>query len=210
MATITCERFESSDSAAVVALLSRVFSAADPPAVAMGLTHDDFEQFVGFHCSKAATGGLTVVARVPETNQVVGVLLTDDFGVPPELNVNEISDKFLPILAMLNGLDEEYRKGRSITTGQCLHLFMLGVDQHFVGHGIAQKLVAACLSNGRQKGYTDAVTEATGLVSQHVFQKLGFTGRLRASYRDYRYHGRAVFASIREHEATILMDRTIA
>jgi len=209
MTAITCETFRSSDTTAVVDLLARVFSVAEPPAVAMGLTQADLKQFVGLFCPKAATDGLTVVARAREAHQVVGVLLTDDFGVSPELDLNEVSDKFLPILTMLDGLDEQYRKGGSILPGQYLHLFMLGVDAHFAGRGIAHDLVAACLSNGRQKGYTHAITEATGCVSQHVFRKLGFTDRVWASYEDYRYDGRAVFASIRDHEATILMDRTI-
>jgi ribosomal protein S18 acetylase RimI-like enzyme len=204
-----CEQFRSSDSAAVVNLLGRVFSAAEPPAVAVGLTQLDVERFVGFLCPKAAIDGLTVIARTPDANRVVGVLLTDDFAVSPELDLRDISEKFLPILTMLDGLDEEYRLGRSIVPGQYLHLFMLGVDPTFVGCGIAQCLVAACLETGRQKGYTHAVTEATGVVSQHVFRKLGFVDRLRAPYQDYRYDGRAVFTSIRGHDATVLMDRTI-
>ena len=63
-------------------------------------------------------------------------------------------------------------------TGQCLHLFMLAEDTHFVGQGIAQQLVAAWLLDGHQKGYTHAVTEATGVVSQRVFRKLEFTDRV--------------------------------
>jgi ribosomal protein S18 acetylase RimI-like enzyme len=209
MPTVTCGVFRASDTAAVVDLLARVFSAAEPPAVAMGLTPAEMERFVSLLCPAAAADGLTVVARVLGTNQIVGVLLTDDFGAPPTLDLSKISDKFLPILTMLEGLDEQYRKGRSIVAGQYLHLFMLAVDTHFVGHGIAQQLVTACLSNGRQKGYTHAVTEATGVVSQRVFRKVGFTDRVRVTYRDYRYDGRPVFASIRDHMATILMDRTI-
>lgn len=176
----------------------------------MGLTPADLERFVGLLCQRAAADGLTIVARSLETKQIAGVLLTDDFAVPPDLATSEISDKFLPILAMLDSLDEQYRQSRSIVPGQSLHLFMLAVDEHFAGRGIATQLATACLTNGRQKGYTHAVTEATGRVSQHVFRKLGFVERARVSYQDYRYDGRAVFASIRDHEAAILMDRVIS
>jgi ribosomal protein S18 acetylase RimI-like enzyme len=209
MSTIECGLFQSSDTAAVVQLLARVFSAAEPPAIAMGLTPADLERFVRLLCPRALADGLTIVARDFESQQIAGVLLTDDFAVPPVLAGGEISDKFLPILAMLDNLDEQYRQSRSIVAGQSLHLFMLAVDEHFAGRGIAQQLVTACLANGRQKGYTHAVTEATGAVSQHVFRKLGFGDRFRVSYQDYRYDARAVFASIRDHEAAILMDRTI-
>ena len=209
MATIICQPFRSADASAVVGLIARVFSAADPLAVAMGLTQADVERLVGLLCPKAVTDGLTVVARSSEETQIVGALLTDDFATPPEIDPDDISEKFLPILAMLESLDEGYRKGRTILPGQCLHLFMLGVDQRFAGRGLAQQLVAACLAIGRQKGYTHAITEATGVVSQKVFRKLGFSDRLRMSYQDYRYGGRPVFASIRDHEATILMERVI-
>ncbi len=206
---IRCELFQSLDTNAVVQLLAKVFSASEPPAVAMRLTPADLERFVGLLCPKAAADGLTIVARDLDSRQIAGVLLTDDFAVPPAPAPGEFSDKFLPILAMLDSLDEQYRQSRAIVAGQYLHLFMLAVDEGFAGQGIAQQLVAACLSNGRHKGFTHAVTEATGVVSQHVFRKLGFTDRLRVSYRDFTYQGRRVFASIRDHEAAILMDRAI-
>lgn len=136
-------------------------------------------------------------------------MLTDDFAVPPEIGPNEISHKFLPIFALLETLDERYRTGRSILQGQYLHLFMLGVDQEFTGRGIAQRLVSTCLSHGLRKGYTHAVTEATGVISQGVFRKLGFEERERASYQDFKHEGQAVFRSIRGHEATLLMDRQL-
>ncbi len=199
----------SSDRNAVVELLAKVFSAAEPPAVAMGLRAADLEKFVGLLCPRAAEDGLTIVARDLDSGRIAGVILTDDFAVPPALAPGAFSDKFLPILAMLESLDEQYRQGQAMVAGQCLHLFMLAVDERFAGRGIAQQLVTACLENGRQRGYTHAVTEATGVVSQHVFRKMGFGERHRAPYRDYRYAGRAVFAGIRDHEAAILMDRAI-
>jgi len=62
-------------------------------------------------------------------------MLTDDFAIPPELAASEFSEKFLPILAMLETLDGQYWASRSIATGQYLHLFMLGVGERFVGRG---------------------------------------------------------------------------
>jgi ribosomal protein S18 acetylase RimI-like enzyme len=207
MSSIECGLLRASDTDDAAHLLAVAFSTADPPAIAVGLTEAEIEQFATPLCAKAVTDGLTVVARSLPSNQFAGVLLTDDFAMPPTFSTTSFSHKFLPILTMLDGLDEEYRKSHSVPAGQYLHLFMLAVDGHFSGRGIAQQLVTACLSNGNAKGYTHAITEATGVVSQHVFRKLGFTDRLRASYRDYRYQGRAVFASIGNHEAAILMDR---
>jgi len=44
--------------------------------------------------------------------------------------------KFLPILSLLEALDEQFRRGKTISAGKYLHLFMLGVDGRFAGHGI--------------------------------------------------------------------------
>ncbi len=93
--------------------------------------------------------------------------------------------------------------------GEHLHLFMLAVDARFAGHGIAQTLVRTCIDNGRKKGYRHAVTEATGVISQRVFRKLGFEERCRVSYRDYCYQGEAVFASVAGHDGAALMERRL-
>jgi len=209
MTEIECRVFQSSDTDAVVHLLAKAFSATEPPAVAMGLTQHEIENFVGLLCPKAAAEGLTIVAHAVDSEQIAGVMLTDDFAAPPELAAGQFSEKFLPIFAMLETLDGQYRTKRSIAPGEHLHLFMLGVDERFAGRGVAQEMVSACIANGYQKGFQHAVTEATGVVSQHLFRKLGFREQLRVSYRDYQYDGRSVFASIRGHDATILMDRAI-
>jgi hypothetical protein len=44
------------------------------------------------------------------------------------------------------------------------------------------------------------VTEATNKTSQHVFRKQGFIERVRRSYSDHRFEGRACFTSIADQE----------
>jgi hypothetical protein len=51
-----------------------------------------------------------------------------------------------------------------------LHLFMIAVDHRHKGRKVAHNLVRACLQNGARKGYHTAVTEATGVISQHIFR----------------------------------------
>jgi ribosomal protein S18 acetylase RimI-like enzyme len=90
-----------------------------------------------------------------------------------------------------------------------LHLFLLGVDQGSTGNRVAQKLVMACLENGRRRGYRLAVTEATNKISQHIFRKQGFVEREWRSYRDYRYEGQATFMSIADQGGPVLMDKVL-
>lgn len=200
---------KTSDVEEMVRLLATVFSESEPPAVAMGLSVRDLEQFLQLLAPRAIADGLTVLARSGDTGKLAGVLLTDDFASPPALDLSQISPKFLPILSMLETLDEQFRKGRTICTGEYLHLFMVAVDAQFAGRGIGHGLVKACLANGLRKGYRKALTEATGKISQHVFRKQGFADRFSVSYRDFKYEDKVVFASIQEHERAILMDKSL-
>jgi ribosomal protein S18 acetylase RimI-like enzyme len=193
----------------LVALLARVFTADDPPAVAAGLTPREFEALVELYRTRAATGGLTVVAREASTGEMIGVLLAEDSASPFPEGVERLSPKFAPIFDILGELDSEYRRGRFPMPGESLHLFLLGVSRAFARRKIAQGLVEHCLVVGRRRGYRRAVTEATNTVSQHIFRKLGFADRVRRSYADHRFEGLAVFASIASHGGPVLLDKPL-
>jgi len=199
-----------SNSSDVAHLLAEVFSESEPPAVAMGLSFDEMKQFLELLVPEVIEQGLTVIARSADSGRLAGVMLSDDFALPPTLNPGQISAKLLPILTMLEVLDEQFRRGKDISTGQFVHFFMLGVDNQFAGRGVGQGLVQACVEHGSRKGYQAALTEATGRVSQHIFRKNGFVDRFRVSYREYLYEDKAVFASISGHDAAILMERPLA
>ena len=115
--------------------------------------------------------------------------------------------KFNPIFDILGQLDAEYSGGRARQRGEFVHLFLLGVAQGHTGAGIAQQLVTECVSNGMRKGYRLAVTEATNKTSQYVFRKQGFIERVRRSYSDHHFEGRAFFTSIADQEGPMLMER---
>lgn len=198
-----------SDSDDIVRLLAKVFSESDPPAVAMALSFGDMEQFLQFIVPRVIPDGLTIVSRSKETGKLAGAFLTNDFASPPAVDFSQISPKFRPILSMLETLDAQFRRGKTISVGESLHLFMLGVDGQFAGRGVGHALVKTCVDNGCKKGYRTAVTEATGRVSQHIFRKNSFVERFSVSYREFVYENKLVFASIEQHEKAILMDRSL-
>lgn len=201
--------YSASEADAVATLLGEVFSRRDPPAVAVGLTAMEFEDFVRLLCPTLEAEGLTVVARHAGTNEVVGVLLTQDSAATLPDGAGRLSPKFEPVFDILGQLDGEYRAGHAPRPGESLHLFLLGVSDRVAGRGVGQQLVAACLELGAKRGYRRAVTEATNGVSQHIFRKLGFEERVRRSYGAHRFGGRAVFASIADQGGPALMDRAI-
>jgi len=190
-------------------LLAESFTKHDPPAMAVGLSPDEFEAFVTLWLPGAGADGLTIIARDRGTGQIAGALLTDDAAAAPPQGVEGLSEKLDPIFDLLGQIDTDYRDGRTIVSGQYLHLFLLGVAEQFTRRGIGQELVATCLQNGAAKGYTSAVTEATNPVSQHVFRELGFEKQAERKYGEYRFDGSAVFASISEHGGPMTMDRRI-
>jgi len=202
--------YKASDSDEMTRLLGEVFAQHDPPAVAVGLTPSEFEAFVRLYCPKADAEGLTIVARSRETAEMMGALLAEDSASPTPPGMDHLSAKFNPIFDILGRLDAAYRSGRAVNPGESLHLFLLGVAERFAGQGVARQLVAECVANGARKGYRVAVTEATNRTSQHIFRKQGFVERVRGSYRDHRFDGQDVFASIAGHGGPILMDKLLA
>jgi len=194
---------------AMCGLLAKTFCQSDPPAVAVGLTPPEFEAFVQLFRSRVADEGLTVVARLADSGELVGVLLTEDASSPLPDGIEHVSAKFDPIFDILGQLDEEYRADLEVGHGERLHLFLLGVSPQVGGQGVAHELVRQCLENGSRLGYQVAFTEATNKVSQHIFRKAGFVERTQQSYEAHQFDGRAVFASIADQGGPILMDRSL-
>ena len=193
----------------MVRLLGTVFSRNDPPAVAVGLTPAEFETFVRLFCPKATAEGLTIVARLVDTGELIGALLTEDGASDPPDGIDQLSEKFEPIFDILGQLDTEYRDAQIVLPGEYLHLFLLGVAESAAGRGVAQTLVETCLTHGANRGYRLAVTEATNKVSQHIFRKQGFVERVRRSYGTHNFDGRPVFSSIAAHGGPVLMDKKL-
>lgn len=202
--------FELSDQDEMTSLLAEAFSGYDPPALAMGVTAEEFEPLVRGLCPGAAAEGLTIVARSAATDEMVGAVLAADFTAPPPEHGEPPSEKFLPVFTLIDQLDAQYQWDRRIEPGTHLHVLLVGVARPFMGRQVAQNLITACEDNARRKGYRVAVTEASGSVSQHIFRKLGYVERFRTSYQEYRYQGAPVFASIEGHRGMILMDKVLA
>lgn len=202
--------FAPQDTQEVVHLLAEVFSRRDPPAVAVGLSAADFEEFVQLLCPKAIAEGLTIVARRADTRELVGALLTEDSASALPDGMARLSPKFEPVFDILDQLGTAYHANRTPRPGESLHLFLLGVAEQYSGHGVAQHLVSTCLEHGAAKGYQRAITEATGTVSQHIFRKLGFTERAQRSYVSHRFAEGLPFASIANQGGPILMDKSLS
>jgi hypothetical protein len=122
-------------------LLAENFIKHDPPAIAVGLTPDEFEAFVTLWLPGAGADGLTIIARDRGTGQIAGALLTDDAAAPPPQGIEGLSEKLDPIFDLLGQIDTDYRDGRTILPGQYLHLFLLGVAEQFTRRALDGSLL---------------------------------------------------------------------
>ena len=190
-------------------MIAEAFSRYEPMAVTQNFSLEELVEFIKLRGPKAAQEELTILARDQETGQVVGAMLTEDFALAPPEDIEHFSEKFGPILTLLDELDAQYKQGISLRVGEYLHLLMIAVTHQHTGKKVAQNLIQACLENGIRKGYKTAVTEATGVISQHIFRKCGFVDRLEIPYKTFTYQGSRIFASIEGHTGTILMDKVL-
>ena len=83
--------YAASDEDDLARLLGHVFSHNDPPAVAVGVKPSEFEALVRLFCPRAAVEGLTIVARLAGTGELVGALLTEDGASDPPDGMDRLS-----------------------------------------------------------------------------------------------------------------------
>jgi len=201
--------YRDSDADQVTALLADVFSRHDPLAYAAHVTREEFAGFVRGLLPQAGQDGLTIVASMPSTGEIVGVMLTNDGAADAAGELSGMNEKFRPIASILGELDEIYLAGRRPRSGEMLHLYLLGVADRLAGQGTGQQLVVRTIGNGARQGYRVAFAEATNRRSQHIFRKLEFVERAQILYGAHLFEGKNFFAGIAEHGGPILMEKVL-
>ena len=186
--------------------LGDCFSRREPPAVAAGFPADKIAELVKAMCSNPGTIGLSVVARENRSGDLVGAALASDFAVAPPDTVEPLVPTFVPLLAFLEQLDDQYLAIRQIEEGRFLHVFMIGTKDARLGQGIAGNLLRTCIRNGQTLGFHSAVAEATSGPSRALFKKHGFEELFFAGYEEFEFGGDRPFVSIKEHHGCALME----
>ncbi|MCL7421867.1 MAG: hypothetical protein M8364_13275 [Methylobacter sp.] len=190
-------------------MAAEAFTRYEPISSALNISSEDFADFIRLLEPKLVREQLTVIARNQETQQIIGAMISDDFAIEPPKEILHLSDNFEPVWSVLDELDSQ-RLGRILPEGEYLHFFLLAVDHRQTGRKIAKNLVRTCMENGVGKGYKTGVVEASGVVSQHIFRKLGFVDRFEILYKTFMFQGNRIFDSIEEQHGIILMDKALA
>ena len=210
--TLRYEIFTSNSLDGLADVVAKAFTQFDPMAIAQNLSVEEFADYIKLLGEWIEREQLTVIARDKSNDEVVGTVIAADFASSSPLNPehsDSISAKFEPIVELLESLENQYKQRKQIRAGEYLHVYMLAVSPDYQRKKIAQKLVQICLDNGTEKGFTKAFTEAANSVSQHIFRKLDFQSRHQIGYQEFTHKGVRVFANIKGHEGTILMDKLL-
>jgi len=115
----------------------------------------------------------------------------------------------VPILAMAGDVYGRYFHGQPPEPGESFHIFMIGVSRSFRGKDIGQRLIDLSLDLARARGYKKAVVEASGIISQHIFRKAGFTTSVEIPYATFEHEGKRPFENTGGHPSMMLMDKPL-
>ncbi|BAY93257.1 MULTISPECIES: GNAT family N-acetyltransferase [unclassified Tolypothrix] len=192
-----------------VICISQIFSSFEPMAKALKISFNELYPFALSVCQKAVDEKISIVAKDRKTGKVVGFIISEDFiTVYPE-SLEGIDHKFEYIFSLLSELGENYRRTHAFTAGQVLHISMLGVQEKYTKRHIATTLIRENLKLAKHHKFEIAVTEATGVASQHIFRKLRFTEEFAIEYKSYKFKDKQIFHCIAHPDNCLLMSSTI-
>jgi ribosomal protein S18 acetylase RimI-like enzyme len=121
--------------------------------------------------------GLSMLCRDQVTGGPAGFIFCFDALDDPDPGREEtawFSSAFREAMAMIDALENRYLDRTTISPGEVLHIFQIGVARPYRGRGIAQSLVSQALLSARAKGFRQAVADCTSTASKHVFGRCGF------------------------------------
>jgi len=203
---VQCSTLSYRDIEEAVECIAKTFSLGEPMTSLLQITENEFRYFARIFIEKTAQEGLSVVARNAETGQFLGCIICEDYVTDLPEGIGMISPNFGPIVELLDTLGANYKADNNVAKGEIYHLFMGGVYPQYAGLNIAKTLTEHLENMARNKGYSKAIGEVTGPISQHVYiDKLGYSPVYDISYKDFIFEGNTVFEAINSCESCILI-----
>ncbi len=175
---------------------------------ALQVTPNELYPFAEIISQKAVVEGLSHVAKDPATSEVVGFIISEHLSNESEAEIHKnILQKFEVFSQVLKELHEHYEMEKKLVNNKIFHIFLLGAREKYRGRKIGNKLVENNLNMAAQAGFSQAIVEASGNISQHICRKYGFEDRVSLDYQIYEYKGIKIFEGIKEHQSCILMEK---
>ncbi|MBM4252000.1 MAG: hypothetical protein FJ146_08520 [Deltaproteobacteria bacterium] len=196
------------DVAQAASLLAAAFAHHDPLAVALQISSSEMREMIVPLLEASLGDELSVVAYdQSQPDKILGCVLAKNLGSDnPAQWSKSIVDRFSAVFGLIDELHQRYFQNQGPENmRQFVHESMVATDTRAAGRGVAQGLLKASAMNGRTKGYTGAVAELTGPISQHVFiNKHGYQPVAAVSYRSFSFGGAEPFRSIGGVDSCVL------
>ena len=136
---------------------------------------------------------LTVVCIEKSTQTVCGGFLCCQSHPDYPHTVSEKVLKYLDYLFRnLDALDSELKR-LSVDLYQGCYQFCIGVKKEFAGNKIGENLTLCSIELAKRHGLLFVHAELTSPISQHFYQKLGYTVLKQITYADFEADGQKVF-----------------
>lgn len=184
--------------------IGNTFTQHEPLTHFLNISKRDFTIYVRHICQLIVGQQLSMVAE--SDGRIIGVRLAarhQSYKSPvcPCVQMITVAALFAQLHQHAQQYDTQHR----------LHLIMMGVDEAFHNHGIAQQLMQKTLANARQRGYQLAIVEATSSITQHIFvNKLGFRIVNEIAYKNFRHQQKLVLKNIPEqHPSCALLEKQL-
>lgn len=207
-ADLSCQIMQQDDLDPAIRCMVDAFTHYEPMTKALKITSDEFYQLAKIVCEKSVKDQLSLVAKEKKTGNVVAFSVAEDLMSEPPEGIENISDSFQPIFALLEDLDRVYKRVNRPVKGGFLRLFMGGSCFIYKNRGIITALLEGHLQLAREKNFLGVVAEVTGPISRHILvDKYSFKEKNQIEYKSYVYNGRKVFANIEDASACILIEK---
>ena len=205
----------------VAACFSDYFRREEPLTLAMNISHEEFKPLVEHVCALALSENLGIVCRDSRTRKLVGFSIGKDYGVNETFaDQQTFSEKFLPIFALHDELDNHYRTMHDIQPGESFLHHVMGIDLDYfedhVGEGskpcvnIVPELTRLTIEMAKHRGFQKVISHATSLFTQRLCKKYGFAEVIRVNYRTFSYRDHEVFRGIKWHNSCVLYEMSLS
>jgi ribosomal protein S18 acetylase RimI-like enzyme len=211
MTDVSFEIARPTDRDDLVRCVQETFPGREPMAVALGIPPSDYLGYTEMVCEKAIEDDLTIVARERGRGRMVGFCIAEDLVFATRYSRAPISRKLLPLMALLEVLDDRYLDARPVEPkgGEICHLYMLGTITGVSRQGLGRRLIIETLGLAGRHGFKRAIAETTGPYSQKILRTLDFSVRESVEYRSFLYEGVPVFGGITEATHCLLVERRL-
>jgi len=184
------------------------FPRGEPMARALALAPEDYLDYTRLVARKAVRDKLSVGAW-SDSRRLLGFCVNEDMATSPRYSAAAVSPRMMPLLVLLEELDDEYLQARTLRVGQVFHLYMLGVREEARGQGVARALVAESVSLARTLRFRRAVAETTGNTSRKICEDQGFRSQYAIAYRNFCFKSKPVFSQLEGPEHCHLVEHPL-